>query len=287
MLRALETKGREFEDRRYNVYAEDIYRHFREFVPRGGAVFEVGAAWGKLLVPWRDQHECEITGLEPRKATVQAAKEQLGIELYHGFPATADIPENAYDAVLNIRTINHMLDPLADLRHAWRWLKPGGVMIVDISDAVREAGYEGFENNVVEIDHTYMFSGGTLSAMMQKAGFEVVHSDTVDTRQVFDRQREPEYKQIRIVGRKSLQPVSVAWPDPLQEMADLLRAQLDREARLLCEQAQRRELRKQAQRERVARSRARLQEKREAKEKKRAAGAADRKKQKSGKVAAL
>jgi 2-polyprenyl-3-methyl-5-hydroxy-6-metoxy-1,4-benzoquinol methylase/RNase P subunit RPR2 len=229
MAQQLEAKAREFEAWRYDVYADDIYGHFREFVPQNGKVFEMGAAWGKLLVPWRDRHGCEVTGIEPRKATVQAAKDRLGIELFQGFPGSAAVPESAYDAVFNIRTINHMLDPLGDLRHAWRWLKPGGVLIIDISDALRETRYEGFETNVVEIDHTYAFSRNTLAAMMQKAGFEIVKCDIVDTTHVWWGQREPEYKQIRIVGRKSLQPVEVTWPDPLQELATLTLAQFERE----------------------------------------------------------
>jgi SAM-dependent methyltransferase/RNase P subunit RPR2 len=233
LLRALESKAKEFEAWEYDAYAADIYRYFREFVPRGGKVFEAGAAWGKLLVPWRDLHGCEVTGVEPRARTVQTAKERLGITLYHGFPATAGIPEDTFDAVQNIRTINHMIDPLGDLRHAWRWLKPGGVLIVDIADALCEARYEGFETNVVEIDHPYMFSIDTLAAMVQKAGFEIVKREIVDIRHVFGRDREPEYKQIRIVGRKSVQPVEVALADPLQQMAALAQAQLVRERTLL------------------------------------------------------
>ena len=234
LLQGLEAKAREFEAWRYDVYAEDIYRHFQDVVPRGGKVFEIGAAAGQLLLPWRDRHGCEVTGLEPRKATVEAAKVRSGIDLFQGFPSTADIPKNAYDAVLIIRTINHMIDPLSDLRHAWRWIKPGGVLIVDISDAFREAKYEGFENNVVEIDHTYMFSAATLKAMMQKAGYEFVRCDIVDTRHVWwgDR-RELQFKQIRMVGRKSLQPVAIEWPDPLGELAELVKAQLAREESLL------------------------------------------------------
>ena len=59
IARALEGKAREFEAWRYEVYADDVYGHFREFVPRNGKVFEMGAAWGKLLVPWRDRHGCQ------------------------------------------------------------------------------------------------------------------------------------------------------------------------------------------------------------------------------------
>jgi hypothetical protein len=104
------------------------------------------------------------------------------------------------------------------------------VLLVDISDALREARYEGFESSVVEIDHTYMFSVNTLSALVEKAGFEIVKRDVVDTRHVLRRDIiEPQFKQIRIVARKSLQPVAVTWPDPLREMATLVEAQLARE----------------------------------------------------------
>ncbi len=223
----LESRARDRENWEFEAYADNLYAYLKPDVPEGGKVFEAGAGWGKLLEPWRDRHGCEVTGLEPRAATVQAAMDHLGIELFQGFPATADIPENTYDVVMNIRTINHMLDPLGDLRHAWRWLKQGGILFIDISDAIREAHYEGFENNVVEIDHTYMFSVNTLSALVEKAGFVVERKDIVDTRHVLHGDAEAqELKQIRIVARKSEQQVEIHWPDPMQELATLLQGEL-------------------------------------------------------------
>ena len=225
LVEVLESKAKEHEAAEYDAYAEHVYQYFKEFVPRGGKVLEMGAAWGKLLVPWRDQHGCEVTGVEPRARTVQTAKDRLGIELFQGFPATAKVPEQSYDAVFNLRTINHMLDPLGDLRHAWRWLKPGGIICVDISDALKEARYESFEGRVLEIDHPYMFSANSLAALLQKAGFEIVKREIVDSKNFFPGvQRQPEYKQIRIVGRKSLEPVAVALPDPVAELAELFQA---------------------------------------------------------------
>ena len=73
-------------------------------------------------------------------------------------------------------------------------------------------GDRGKHRNVVEIDHTYMFSSNTLAAMVEKAGFEVVDKDLVDTRHVFyGEEREPQTKQVRIVARKSLQPVAIIF----------------------------------------------------------------------------
>lgn len=215
------------------AYANHIYEYFAPHIPRGGKIFEIGASWGNILVPWRDRHGSAVTGLEPKLEAVQAAKSRLGVDLIVGFPSSAAVPENAFDALLIVRTINHMIDPFGDLRHAWRWLKPGGALLVDISDAIREAEYEGFEAKVVEIDHPYMFTINTLSAMIEKAGFRVDHRELVDVKHVFHPDRPtPEPKQIRIVARKTLEPVAPQFADPLAEMADLLTNELIRERTL-------------------------------------------------------
>jgi SAM-dependent methyltransferase len=205
-----------------------LYEELKDVVPVGSKVFEPGASWGKMLVPWKVLHNCEVSGVEPKKQAVITAKERLGIDLIQGFANDPRVPENTYDLVFNTRTINHMMDPLGDLRAAWRCLKPGGILFVDIADANREARYEGFERNVVEIDHCYMFTMNTLRAMVQKAGFTVIKTDMQDLQQVRDwDNRPPQVKQIRITARKSVEPVSIDWPDPLAELAALLQAQLE------------------------------------------------------------
>jgi SAM-dependent methyltransferase len=181
-----------------------------------------------MLQPWKELHGCEATGVEPKIEAVRDAKKRLGLDLLQGFADDPRIPENTYDLVLNARTINHMLDPLGDLCNAWRWLKPDGILFIDIQDTVREARYEGFERNVVEIDHPYMFTQRTLGAMVQKAGFTIVKSEVKDLQSVRDwDNRPPQVKQIRVVARKSTQPVEVDWPDPLAELASLTMAQFE------------------------------------------------------------
>jgi hypothetical protein len=72
-----------------------------------------------------------------------------------------------------------------------------------------------------------MFSLNTLTALIQRAGFSVVRSEVVDLQQArpWD-DRPPEVKQIRIIARKS-DNVTVTWPNPVEELGALLRAQLE------------------------------------------------------------
>jgi SAM-dependent methyltransferase len=214
-------------EQRLDYYGTHLYEQVKDYVPVGGKVFEPGASWGKMLLPWKVLHRCEVSGVEPKAASVRSAKERLGIDLIEGFADDPRIPEDTFDLVFNTRTINHMLNPLGDLRNAWRWLKPDGILLVDIADAIEEARHEGFERNVVEIDHPYMFSINTLSAMVQKAGFVIVKKELCDLQSVRDwDDRPPQVKQIRIIARKTTDPIEIAWPAPLAELAALSRAQL-------------------------------------------------------------
>jgi SAM-dependent methyltransferase len=215
-------------DREVHFYANVLYEELKEFVPVGGKVFEPGASWGKMLWPWKKLHGCEVSGVEPKTEAVLIAKRRFGIDLLQGFSDNPQIPKDSYDLVFNTRTINHMLDPLGDLQRAWRWIKPGGILFVDIQDVIEGAKYESFDRHIVQIDHPYMFSLATLKAMVQRAGFEIVRAEITDFQHDADWEDAPaKRKQIHIIGRKSTEPVTVEWPDPAAELAALLRRQLD------------------------------------------------------------
>ena len=203
--------------------ADDIYESFKGFVPVGSKMFEVGASWGYQLVPWRDRHECEVSGVEPQTAAVQRAKERLDIDLYQGFADNPDIPNEAFDAVLNLRAINHMLDPMNELRQQWKILKPGGMLLLDNQESLLKARYSGFDGATVEIDHPYMFSVQTLSAMVEKAGFNIVMTSIIDSRYVIKtKTSNPRFRQIRLAAKKVDGALSVRQTDAIDELAALV-----------------------------------------------------------------
>lgn len=204
----------------YKNYGINIYNYLSKFIPKGSRIFEVGASRGVLLKIWRDLHECEVTGVEPKIQSVREAKDLHDIKLFQGFSDNPDIPENYYDLVLNIRTLNHMLNPFEELRRSWRWLKENGIIFIDVQDTISRIAYKGLSNKV-EIDHPYMFSINTLTALLNKAGFDVIKAESVDVSRIYNPERKDEggIWQLRVIGRKSLNPVKFSFPDPIKEMS--------------------------------------------------------------------
>jgi SAM-dependent methyltransferase len=86
----------------------------------------------------------------------------------------AELDTASFDVVTMWDVVEHLLDPLSDLREVARVLKPGGVLLahtIDIDSAfARLMG--GRWPWLVEM-HTYFFSPKTLGAMVEKAGLRV------------------------------------------------------------------------------------------------------------------
>ena len=208
----------------YNRYAEHLAHYLSDVLRAEMRVFDVGASKGQLLYTWRNLVGCEVAGVEPKRESVEQAIKRYNVDLYEGFSDNPNIPKSYYDFVTNIRTINHMLDPLAELRLAHSFLKDDGLIFIDIQDSVEQAVF-GFESSVVEIDHPYMFSLNTLKAMVQVAGFEVVKSERFDLRAIGNIYTQTAYprQQIRILARKCNHTPEVDWSNPFSELANLYR----------------------------------------------------------------
>jgi 2-polyprenyl-3-methyl-5-hydroxy-6-metoxy-1,4-benzoquinol methylase len=210
------------DERTYGLYGRDILDYLSDIIRERSRVFEVGASEGELLLPWKNMYKCEVSGVEPKIQSVRIAWEKNNIRLQQGFSDNPDIPKGYYDLVLNIRSLDHMLDPFIELKRSWDWLKEGGHLFVDVkhfAERIRNSGLE----KVIEIDHAYMFSMRTLSALIKKAGFEIVRTESVDVSKIYDPDNNTrELRQLRVVARKSTPPVKVDYPDPLAEASEII-----------------------------------------------------------------
>lgn len=221
----------EVSEEAYRAYGEDIVKSLQHVVSKGAKVFEMGASEGQLLLPWRDLLEAEVGGVEPKRESVRVAREKYNVELIQGFSDHPDIPEESYDLVMINRTLDHMMDPLGDLKRAWSWLKPDGYLFIDVKHFLRRSANSGLEK-VIEIDHVSMYMPQTLRSLMQRAGFEVVEEKVKDVSGIYGAHHRKDICQLRILGKKSNTAVRINEANPLDVLAEIQKTSLEHTRKL-------------------------------------------------------
>ncbi len=142
---------------------------------RGWRVLDVGAGMGQWISMIETLCDVEAYGVE-RDPYSQACGSEAGNKITPG--TIRDLPEDwhgTFDYVQYRHVLEHVSCPSADLDQAYRLLRPGGKLGIEVPNA------DGFLYNALRYYedtpvHLYGFSPKTLARLVQGAGFQV---DTV------------------------------------------------------------------------------------------------------------
>ena len=140
----------------------------------GGRLLDIGAAGGAFVAEAAaagfDAH-----GLEPVPAFARAAREQLGVDVAEGSIEERDIGADAYDAITLWHVLEHLPDPLHELKRIAGALRAGGVVAIEVPNAgsavARHMGsaWPSLEPSV----HVNQFTPESLHLALERAGFAV------------------------------------------------------------------------------------------------------------------
>lgn len=139
----------------------------------GGRLLEIGCAQGFFLNAARTSFE--TVGVEPSRAAREYARSALKLDVPAATLEEARFDAASFDAVVLIDVIEHVADPLGLLKECARLLKPGGIVylvtpdIASLSARLLRGRWWGLRPA-----HVYYFSRATMTAMLQKAGLEVL-----------------------------------------------------------------------------------------------------------------
>lgn len=141
--------------------------------PNGRALLDVGAYTG-VFVEIAADHGWEAWGVEPSRWAVEEARKR-GLRMIQGTLATVGLPDGSFDVVTMWDVIEHLTDPLQELRRANRLLKPGGLLVVHTIDIGSPfARLMGTRWPWLMEMHLYYFDRRTLRLMLEKAGFSIL-----------------------------------------------------------------------------------------------------------------
>ena len=144
----------------------------QRWIKPGCRVLDAGAGGGEFV------HCCrasgyEAQGIEPNKGYAQYAIEQYGVDIYNGFYEDAGFEEGGFDCITMFHVLEHLQEPVAALSLLARWLRVGGVLMVEVPDV---ESTETAPNQKWHLGHLFNFSTKTLQAAGARAGLETIWS---------------------------------------------------------------------------------------------------------------
>ena len=142
-------------------------------VPPRARLLEVGSGQGDFLVR-AQARGLEVTGVEYSEHANDVARGKLGGggRVFRGEIGDVPSSEEAFDVVAASDVIEHVRDPAAFLGHAYRLLRPGGIVFVATptqdSWSAKLLGRRWME---FKPEHLWYFSVATLRSLLAQHGF--------------------------------------------------------------------------------------------------------------------
>jgi len=146
--------------------ALERHGHSREAARRGMRTLDIGAGGGEWVYLMR-RLGCEAFGIEPNLGYGSFAKDHYGVEVFLGMHQDATFEPASFDLLSLFQVLEHLADPVEDLRQLSRFLKPGGLFLIEVPDIL----FPGmrFDHKWHE-GHLFGFDALTLEAVAAKAG---------------------------------------------------------------------------------------------------------------------
>jgi len=140
----------------------------------GRRLLDVGCHIG-IFLEIAQAHGWEAWGVEPSRWAVEIARAR-GLRVIEGTLREVGFPNAWFDVVTLWDVIEHLGDPMGELRELYRILKPDGWVVIHTMDIESPfARLLGARWPWLMEMHLYYFSRRTLRSMLERVGFRVHH----------------------------------------------------------------------------------------------------------------
>ncbi len=153
--------------------ALDRWQKLKSHLPKGCRAIDIGAGggeWSYLL----KSRGIDIFGIEPSYGYGNFARETYGLNLFSGMYQEADVERGSYDVVTLFHVLEHLKDPVDDIREMAAFLKEGGVFAIEVPDILYPK--MRFDHKWHD-GHLYGFDLQTLESVALKAGLTSIRCE--------------------------------------------------------------------------------------------------------------
>jgi 2-polyprenyl-3-methyl-5-hydroxy-6-metoxy-1,4-benzoquinol methylase len=157
-------------------------RAIERFIPNG-SLLEIGCGTGAFLNELLHSGNWDVVGIEPSEKAAAYTKEVLNIPVHQGRFEDIHLDPETFDVVVLWCVVEHLTDPIQDLRRAQALLKEGGWLIFSMPN------YESWDAKIFGKywagwdlpRHLYVFPRKSLRDVLKKIGFENISEKCLST----------------------------------------------------------------------------------------------------------
>ena len=139
----------------------------------GGRLLEIGCATGTFLAAMRALGTWNVFGVDTSEYAVQKARDQLGLDVFHGQIEEARFLDSFFDVVVLWDVLEHLPDPKSTLLEIRRVLTNNGLLIfrVPSMDSLDSKLFGPYWAGLDAPRHFSVFSRATLGRLLETTGF--------------------------------------------------------------------------------------------------------------------
>ncbi|MBF0353756.1 MAG: class I SAM-dependent methyltransferase [Alphaproteobacteria bacterium] len=155
----------------YKIKAERIAQYLD---PAQTSLFEIGAGSGQFARVVRDRVK-RLVCQEFNSDQADSLRQLYSAEVYtEGLEEI--VLEDVFDVVVYLHVLEHIPDPLAWLRQTMSYVKPGGILYIEVPN-VRDPllslyRVSGYDQMYFRQPHLFYYDQNTLRLMLERAGFK-------------------------------------------------------------------------------------------------------------------
>jgi 2-polyprenyl-3-methyl-5-hydroxy-6-metoxy-1,4-benzoquinol methylase len=169
------------------TYAAERAEFIRPFVAGAGlgaaasakvalkTMLDIGGSTGVVAAHFAETFGLQGTLIDPAPFEVEQAR-RLGLETITGLVEAHDFGSRRFDSVIICQTVDHLLDVAGTLDRVRGLIADRGLLFVDIVDFRAAYLRQWSVEDAVKIDHPYYLTQSTMTAFLERSGFEVLRT---------------------------------------------------------------------------------------------------------------
>lgn len=168
---------------KYDNYGNVKRRRAIEKYQPSGRLLEVGCGTGAFLNELLQSGNWDVVGIEPSQSAALYTQKTLSVPVYHGRFEDADLEPGSFDAVVLWCVLEHLTEPIQDLRRAYALLKEGGWLFFSMPN------YESLDAKLFGKywsgwdlpRHLYIFPHPVITEILSNLGFGNIAAKSIST----------------------------------------------------------------------------------------------------------